>query len=178
MNTTNDQDSALAAAKQHFISEWGMLGSKWGVTKTMGQVHALLMVADTPLNADQIMDELQISRGNVHASIKELLQWGLIRGKVLRGQRKDHFEAEKDVWKVTSLIAKERKKREVDPVLACLEKVLADTSRSKSKEAKAFKSQIKALQKYAKIGSNVLTRIGSMEESKIVSWIVKLIGKA
>ena len=102
----------LAEAKSQFIQAWGTLGSKWGINRTMAQLHALLMVSPEPLSTEDMMAELNISRGNVNMNIRDLMDWGLVEKTFKQGDRKEYFWAEKDVWKITKQVAKERKKRE------------------------------------------------------------------
>src|SRR3954452_18999341 len=92
--------AALQAARDEFITQWGVMGSAWGINRTMAQIHALLITATTPLTTDEIMDDLKISRGNANMNLRELCGWGLIRSVIRKGERKEFFEAEKDVWKM------------------------------------------------------------------------------
>src|SRR5579862_1600088 len=102
--TNNNQ--ALAAARDEFVSQWGAMGSAWGINRTMAQIHALLLVTPQPLSTDEIMADLKVSRGNAHGNLRELVSWGLIRGVVRKGERKEYFEAEKDVWKMFCIVAR------------------------------------------------------------------------
>lgn len=110
----------LTAAKTRFIQTWGTLASQWGINRTMAQIHALLLTAPSPLNTDQIMEHLQISRGNANMNIRSLIDWGLIYKEVRPGIRREYFRAEKDMWDVTRKIIRERKKREFDPLFELL----------------------------------------------------------
>ena len=101
----------LTEAKQQFISSWGAFGTHWGINRTMAQIHALLLVTPDPLTQDDIMDQLNISRGNTNMNIRELINWGLVDRVLVAGERKESFSAEKDIWKVVKQIVKERKKR-------------------------------------------------------------------
>src|SRR5687768_1997289 len=96
------------------------MGSAWGINRTMAQIHALLLTSAHPLTTDGIMAELRISRGNAHANLRDLADWGLIRSVIIKGDRKEFFEAEKDVWKMFSIIARERSKRQLRPALNVL----------------------------------------------------------
>src|SRR6187551_3759006 len=100
----------LTEAKQQFISSWGAFGTHWGINRTMAQIHALLLISPDPLTQDDIMEELNISRGNTNMNIRELINWGLVERVILPGERKEYFTAEKDIWKVVKQIVKERKK--------------------------------------------------------------------
>ena len=110
----------LIEARQQFISSWGAFGTHWGINRTMAQIHALLLISPDPLTQDDIMEQLNISRGNTNMNIRELINWGLVERVLLSGERKEYFTAEKDIWKVTTQITRERKKRELDPMLKLL----------------------------------------------------------
>ena len=115
----------LTAAREKFLDTWGQMGSNWGISKTMAQVHGLLLISTKPLNTDQIMEHLGISRGNVHCNIAELQEWELIRKNKIDGCRKDYYEAEKDIWTVFVKIVKQRKKRELEPIIGVLDELKA-----------------------------------------------------
>ena len=114
----------LTEARQKFIEAWGKLGSEWGINRTMAQIHALLMISHEPLTADQIMEELQISRGNVSMNLRDLINWGIVRRTSIPGDRRDFFTTEADVWTMFQIILRERKKRELDPLLTRLDECL------------------------------------------------------
>lgn len=106
--------------KEKFLHAWGTLGSEWGINRTMAQVHALLMIAPNALSADEIMEELKISRGNANMNIRSLMDWGLVYKEIKQGDRKEYFYAEKDMWTVVRQIIINRKKREIEPVVKLL----------------------------------------------------------
>jgi len=110
----------LKDAKAEFIQAWGTLGSSWGINRTMSQIHALLIVSKDALSTEQIMQELTISRGNANMNIRALIEWGLVKKELVPGERKEFFSAGKDIAQAARQIAKERKKREVEPVLDVL----------------------------------------------------------
>lgn len=110
----------LSPAIEHFVLQWGDMGGKWGVNRSVAQIHALLYVSERPLTAEEIADWLGLARSNVSNSIKELQAWNLIRRVPLRGDRRDHFEAETDPWEIFARIATGRKEREIDPAIAAL----------------------------------------------------------
>src|SRR5436309_15993677 len=99
---------ALTEAKSRFIDTWGEMGPKWGIPKTMAQIHALLMVSEAPLSTDEVMEELGISRGHANMNLRSLSDWGLIRRAFVKGDRKEYFQSEKDVWNMCCRIARER----------------------------------------------------------------------
>jgi DNA-binding transcriptional regulator GbsR (MarR family) len=110
----------LPPAIEHFVLQWGDLGGKWGVNRSVAQIHALLYVSERPLTAEEIADWLGLARSNVSNSIKELQAWNLVRRVPLRNDRRDHFEAEADPWEIFARIAAGRKEREIDPAIAAL----------------------------------------------------------
>src|SRR3954453_41067 len=110
----------LAAAVQRFILHWGEMGDQWGVNRSVAQIHALLYLSERPLTAEEISDTLGMARSNVSNSIKELAGWKLVRRVPMLGDRRDHFEAETDLWQMVTRIAQGRKEREIDPAAAAL----------------------------------------------------------
>ncbi len=165
----------LAGAREDFIAQWGAMGTAWGINKTMSQIHALLMVSPEPLNTDEIMDALDISRGNAHANLRELVNWGLVRGVIQKGDRKDYFESEKDVWKMFCCIARERKRREVDPVVDALENCRRKTAGIKGADAAAFNKTVGDLQDFVELVAALLDKIGRSEQSIVLPAVMKLL---
>src|SRR5689334_9313894 len=140
----------LTEAKQQFISSWGAFGTHWGINRTMAQIHALLLVSADPLSQDDIMDELQISRGNTNMNIRELINWGLVERVTLPGERKEFFAAEKDIWKVIRLIVKERKKRELDPLLKLLQQLQEVEGDKRDKKVRTFIETMGSIKRIAR----------------------------
>jgi DNA-binding transcriptional regulator GbsR (MarR family) len=128
----------LDEAKQRFIQAWGAFGSQWGINRSMAQVHALLMMSPEPLSTEEVMEQLGISRGNANMNVRALIDWQLVHKALKTGERKEYFEAEKDVWKMATHIARERKRRELEPMIALLNE-LKETS-GKNAEAEEFRS--------------------------------------
>ncbi|HVS69658.1 MAG TPA: MarR family transcriptional regulator [Phycisphaerae bacterium] len=116
---------AITAARREFVDLWGQMANHWGINRTMAQIHALLMISAEPLTAEQLMDELQISRGNVSMNLRDLINWGIVRRTSVPGDRRDFFITEADVWTMFQVILRERKKRELDPLLTRLDECLA-----------------------------------------------------
>ena len=135
-------NSALIQARDEFVSLWGQMGSTWGIPRTMAQVHALLLIHDEPLNTDEVMAFLDISRGNASQTLRGLVDWGIVSRVHRRGDRKEYFSAERDIWKMFRTILAHRKKREVDPLLEALINCRALTDQRKdhkiSPEAQAI----------------------------------------
>ena len=116
----NSKSGSLTAVQEKFILHWGEMGTKWGINRTVAQVHALLYLAAKPLPADEISTTLSVARSNVSTSLRELQGWGIVRVVHVLGDRRDHFETLKDVWEIFRIVAEERKKREIDPTLRVL----------------------------------------------------------
>lgn len=116
----------LSAVSEKFILHWGELGTRWGLNRSVAQIHALLYLSPEPLNAEQISSLLTIARSNVSSSLRELQGWGIIRIVHVLGDRRDHFESLKDVWDMFQIIVDERKRREIDPTLAVLRECAAE----------------------------------------------------
>ena len=106
---------SLSAIEQKFILHWGEMGTRWGINRTVAQVHALLYLSPKPLHAEEIASTLTVARSNVSTSLRELQGWGIVRVVHVLGHRRDHFESVKDVWEIFRIIAEERKRREIDP---------------------------------------------------------------
>ena len=122
----------LTPTMQKFILHWGEMGWRWGINRSVAQVHALLMLSPKPLAADEICTTLDVARSNVSTSLKELQGWGLIRVVHVFGDRREHFETLKDAWEMFLIILRERKKRELDPTLAALRECATEAEGSKA----------------------------------------------
>ena len=118
--TPRTQPDALREAQDRFIATWGQMGSAWGISRTMAEVHALLFIAGDPLCTDDVMERLEISRGSASMSLRALVEWGVVSRAHKRGDRKEYFTADQDVWTLFRAVVRERMKREVDPLLASL----------------------------------------------------------
>lgn len=125
----------LTPTAQRFILHWGEMGTRWGINRTVAQIHALLFLSAKPLNAEEIAETLVIARSNVSNSLKELQSWGIVRIVHVMGDRRDHFESAKDVWEMFRTILDERKKRETDPTLGILRECVAESKKSGQADA-------------------------------------------
>src|ERR1041385_6000991 len=170
MKNENGGSTALNEARDQFVSQWGVIGSAWGVNRTMAQIHALLITAPVALSTDDIMQELKISRGNAHSNLRDLVSWGLVRSVVRKGERKEYFEAEKDPWKMFCIVIRERRRRELRPAMEVLQKCAERTKGLKGAEAATFNKQIKALGTFLDLTDNVITKISRSEQSKVIPW--------
>lgn len=160
-------------AKQELIQAWGNLGSSWGLNKTMGQIHALLMVSPKPLSTEDIMEELSISRGNANMNIRALMDWGIVSKVALPGERKEYFKSEKDIWALARQVARERRKRELEPILKVLKEV-NDVQSDNTEESKEFKKVVKELKNFAEKSDGLLETFIRAEESWFWNTVLKM----
>ena len=124
----------LSVAKKQFVLHWGEMGTRWGINRTVAQIHALLHVSATSLTAEEIAATLSVARSNVSTSIRELQGWGLVRPVHILGDRRQHFESVKDVWEMFRIIIDQRKRREIDPTLEVLRLCIAELDKSDTKD--------------------------------------------
>ena len=163
----------LVEAKQQFINSWGAFGTQWGINRTMAQIHALLLISTTPVTQDGIMEQLSISRGNVNMNIRDLIGWGLVERIIVSGERKEYFCADKNIWKVATQIIKERKKRELDPMLKLL-CLLENIDERKDKDAKEFLTVIGDIKKLGNHADSLLDIMIKAEENKFIAAVLKI----
>lgn len=121
----------LSPVQQKFILHWGEMGTKWGINRTVAQIHALLFISPKPLHAEEITDTLTVARSNVSNSLKELQGWGIVRRVHVLGDSRDHFESMKEVWEMFRVVLDERKKREIDPTVAMLRECVTEAHKDK-----------------------------------------------
>ena len=164
----------LSEAKQQFVSSWGAFGTHWGINRTMAQIHALLMVSPDPLTQDDVMEELNISRGNVNMNMRDLISWGLVERMILSGERREYFTAEKDIWKVATQIIRERKKRELDPMMKLLAQLENIEGDKKDKNIKQFTDTVSGIRKFGKQADQLLDVMIKADENWFLSNLVKL----
>ena len=163
----------LAEAKQQFISSWGAFGTHWGINRTMASIHALLLVSPDPLSQDDIMEQLNISRGNVNMNIRDLIDWGLVERILLQGERREYFSAEKDIWKVATQIVKERKKRELDPMLKLLGQLETVEGDKKDKNVKQFVDTVSNIRRFGNQADKMLDVMVKADENWFVGSLMK-----
>ena len=125
----------LTRATEKFVLHWGEMGTRWGVNRTVAQIHALLYISPEPLQAEDIAQTLGVARSNVSTSLRELQSWGIVRVVHVLGDRRDHFESMSDVWEMFQKVLDERKRREIDPTLAILRECLEETDSRKAADA-------------------------------------------
>ena len=159
-------------AKNKFVQSWGALGSQWGINKTMAQIHALLMISTEAVSMEEIMEELQISRGNASMNLRALMDWGIVYKEYKPGERKEFFIAEKDLDELAVKIAKERSKREIKPALKVLKEV-STIKTNQSEEEKHFVDQTGKLYDFVLKADNVLDKVTEYKDN----WLAKLVVK-
>ncbi|MEZ5045372.1 MAG: transcriptional regulator [Chitinophagaceae bacterium] len=164
----------LNEAKQQFVQLWGAFGGAWGINKTMAQVHALLLVSTDSLSTEDIMNELSISRGNANMNVRELMAWNLVYKDFKQGERKEFFKAEKDMWEVATRIAKERKRREIQPLIASLN-MLTDIDEDKRvKEVKEYVDMLNSIHSIVSKMDSAVDTLIKTEENKFFNAFMKL----
>jgi DNA-binding transcriptional regulator GbsR (MarR family) len=161
-------------AKEELIQAWGTLGQNWGLNKTMAQIHALLMLSTRPLSTEDIMQELNISRGNANMNIRALLGWSIVERVLVPGERKEYFKSEKDVWTLARTVAKERRRKELDPLMKVLKKV-SEVQQDGSEETKELKKVTKDLKGFVEKAEGVLDAFVKSEESWFWNSIFKVL---
>ena len=159
-------------AKNKFVQTWGALGSQWGINKTMAQIHALLMVSSEAISMEDIMEELQISRGNASMNIRALMDWGIVYKEYKAGERREFFTAEKDLDELAIKISRERSKREIKPALKVLKEVSSISANATSEE-KHFVDQTKKLYDFVLKADNVLDKITEYKDN----WLAQILMK-
>ena len=171
----------LNPVQQKFVLHWGEMGTRWGINRTVAQIHALLFISPKPLNAEDIAETLEVARSNVSNSLRELQGWGIVRLVHVLGDKRDHFESLKDVWELFRTVLDERKKREIDPTLHMLKECIAEAEKTSNSDeytkrklgelAEFFEtttqwySQVRswptsALSKFVKLGDKIRKMVG------------------
>lgn len=164
----------LTEARQKFIEAWGKLGSEWGINRTMAQVHALLLVSPESLTTEEIMESLQISRGNANMTLRDLMNWGLIEKQLKQGERKEYFFADKNAWNIACLVAKERRKRELEPMLKILAELSEVEGDKQNPEYKTFQKSVNDIHQLAKNVDKALDTMIKSEENWFWGSILKM----
>jgi len=174
----------LSPVQQKFILHWGEMGTRWGINRTVAQIHALLFLSPAPLHAEDIAETLSVARSNVSNSLRELQGWGIVKLVHVLGDKRDHFESMKDVWEMFRVVLDERKKREIDPTLNMLRECISEAEKDKGTDkhteqrlrelagffesTTAWYNQIRswpasALPRFVKLGDKIRKLLGSAE---------------
>ena len=160
-------------AKDKFISTWGSLGSLWGINKAMAQIQALLFISTKPLSMEDIMEELKISRGNTSMNLRQLMDWGIVTKTLVAGERKEFFTTEKDVQELARIVAKERSRREIKPVIKVLEEV-SSIKNDGSEKTKELIKQTKALHELTETMDVMINKLVDQKQNWITKSVLKL----
>jgi DNA-binding transcriptional regulator GbsR (MarR family) len=160
-------------ARQRFIEAWGNFGSAWGINRTMAQIHALLLLEPEPLSAEQIMEKLNISRGNANMNLRALMDWGLVSRQLRLGERREFFVADKDIWQVTRKVTRERKKRELSPLIELLDELGEAGAGNPDPRAAALHDSVTRIRRFAGSADKVLESLMRAEET----WFFKIFMK-
>jgi DNA-binding transcriptional regulator GbsR (MarR family) len=168
----------LDEAKRNFVEAWGTLGTNWGINRTMAQIHALLMVSEQPLSTDEMMEILDISRGNANMNTRALIDWGLAERKIKLGERMEFFIGEKDIWKVAVKIIRERRKREIDPLRATLRDLkLIDDKDGKKEEYMRFIKLLDDIDGFADSADKIADKMVLADKNWFFGTMMKLMVK-
>jgi len=160
---------------ESFVLHWGEMGTRWGINRTVAQIHALLYLSSEPLPAEQIAEVLSVARSNVSNSLRELQGWGIVKVVHVLGDRRDHYESMTDVWEMFQIILDERKKREIDPTLAVLRELTAKAKKSGAKEALTYE-RLKNMLGFFEAMTTWYTQIRRLPTGALVKF-VKMGGK-
>lgn len=160
-------------AKQKFLQAWGALGTSWGVPRTMSQIHALLLVSPRPMSTEEIMDELNVSRGNCNMNVRALIDWGLVQKELKPGQRKEFFVAEKDIYQVTKQVMQERRKRELEPLARILDQV-SEYEGGDPRETQEFDDRLAEIQKMSQNADRLMNMLIKADENWFTGFLLKL----
>jgi len=160
----------MTAVAESFILHWGEMGAKWGVNRTVAQIHALLYLSPEPLNAEQIAEVLSVARSNVSNSLRELQGWGVVKVVHIMGDRRDHYESMHDVWEMFQVILDERKKRETDPTLAVLQELTLKAKKSGTKDAFTYE-RLKEMEKFFDSMSAWYTQMRRLPTGALIKFV-------
>jgi DNA-binding transcriptional regulator GbsR (MarR family) len=163
----------IEEGRERFVQSWGALGTSWGINRTMAQIHALLLISPIALSADEIMSELQISRGNANMNIRALMDWGLVFKELKTGERRDFFVAEKDMWQVVRNIILNRKKKELEPTLKILDELSIVEGGDPEKDE--FVRIIKEIKLFSNKADSLLDSFTKADPSWLMGSFIKMI---
>lgn len=165
----------LEEGRSKFIQAWGSLGSSWGISKSMAQIHALLLSYPEGLSADEIMEQVQLSRGNVNTNVRELINWRLVRKETVLGERKEFFIAIHDVHSIAQNIMEERKRRELEPVRRLLNELKAAKLEGNKEEIEHFQSLLSDLADFVSQMENLTNLMTKINNNNYMKKLIKAI---
>jgi HTH-type transcriptional regulator, glycine betaine synthesis regulator len=183
-STRTPVEQKLRDSQDTFIRRWGEMGQTWGINRTMAEIHALLYISGTPLCTDDVMERLHISRGNASMSLRALCDWGIIRRLHRRGERREYFESLGDVWEMFSIIAAERKRREMDPVLETIrqcQQMLSEASlgkaAAKQEAVRLTRERLAGMEEFMEVTNKIFQQFVGNAKSGLTK-VVKVLLKA
>lgn len=162
----------ISEPMKRFIIRWGEMGTRWGINRTIAQIHGLLFISEYPLNAEDITMILDVARSNVSTGLKELMNWGLVKSVHKAGDRRDHFEAIKDIWEVSTLILDQRKKQEIDPTINLLKECLSEYETKTSRSENLYtKKKLKEMLSFFETMAGWYSQVRKMPVAKVLNFI-------
>ena len=162
----------LEEGRAKFIETWGMVGSHWGINRTMAMIHALLLVSAEALSAEEVMDALNISRGNANMNLRALIDWGLVHKSLKPGERREYFTAEKDMYTITKAVIRQRKKRELEPLLRVLDEL--STVDGDGDEEQEFRDVVRDIKLFSNKADSTLETLMNSNAEWFVSTFMRL----
>ena len=160
----------LSTVQQKFVLHWGEMGTRWGINRTVAQIHALLYIAPKPLNAEEIAETLGVARSNVSTSLKELQSWRIVKLVHVMGDKRDHFESMKNVWEMFRIVLDERKRREIDPTIAMLEECISEAGKDKETD-KNTQERLRELHRFFEATTAWYMQIGKLPSAALVKFL-------
>jgi DNA-binding transcriptional regulator GbsR (MarR family) len=160
----------LTPVQQKFILHWGEMGTRWGINRTVAQIHALLYISPEPVPAEDIAETLSVARSNVSNSLKELQGWGIVRLVHVLGDKRDHFESMEDVWEMFQIVLDERKRREIDPTLAMLRECVAEAGKGRAADDYT-RERLGALLEFFESMSGWYAQIRAVPKAAVIKFI-------
>ncbi|MEK6798605.1 MAG: MarR family transcriptional regulator [Planctomycetota bacterium] len=174
------------SARLLFIRRWGEMAASWGISRTMAEIHALLYLSTEPLCTDDVMEQIEVSRGSASTNLRQLVNWGLIHRVHRRNDRKEYFEAERDVWQMFETIIRERRRREVQPIMETLDRCLAMVDEEQRRSPQGTKAEVEAFRRrFTDIGEffeltntllNLMNKAGRTGLRPLATKLARLMG--
>lgn len=156
----------LSPVARKFILHWGEMGTRWGLNRTVAQIHALLYLAEKPLHAEQICEQLGLARSNVSTSLRELQNWGIVKIVHMMGDRRDHFESIHDVWELFRVIVAERKRREMDPTIGVLRECVTEAAASAAADPVTVE-RLKAMKEFFEVAADGYSHLSKLPPKSV-----------
>ena len=160
----------LSKVQERFVLHWGEMGTRWGINRTVAQIHALLYISPKPLNAEEIAETLNVARSNVSNSIKELQSWRIVKLVHVMGDKRDHFESMRDVWEMFRLVLDERKRREIDPTIELLQECMTEAAKDKETDEHTV-TRLKELHRFFETTSNWYDQVRKLPSAALVKFL-------